>query len=343
MKKKCCILGIVWMVMMIMTGCTSNEETEKNTSKEEKLRIGFSADSFVIERWIRDRDIFVSKAQELGADVNVQNASGDIEEQIAQIEYFIQKKMQVIVVIPIDNKALEEVIKKAKDAGIKIICYDRLAESANADLYISFDNVKVGELMAEGLITNNPAGGKIFMVQGSVSDSNVALVKQGFLSRIETSNLEVVYRENCEEWYAEHAYTYVMEGLKKYPDVVGIMCGNDDLAGQAFRALSLNQLAGTVDLVGQDSDLAACQRIVEGTQSVTVYKPVDELASAAALYAVKLAKGEDLEIEDRIDDGTYKVPYYKIEPLVVNSANIDEVIINSGFHGREEVYLNVIE
>ena len=331
------------MVLFVVTGCKKDEDRQENTAETKRLRIGFSADSFVIERWTRDRDIFVSKAQELGADVNVQNASGDVDEQISQIEYFIQKKMDVIVVIPIDNKALTEVMKKAKDVGIKTICYDRLVEGADADLYISFDNVMVGELMAKGLINNNPEGGKIFMIEGHIADNNVALVRQGFLNQIEPSNLEVIYTANCEEWYAEHAYTYVMEGLKKEPDVVGIMCGNDDLASQAFRALSLNQLAGKVDLVGQDSDLSACQRIVEGTQSVTVYKPVYELASRAAQYAVKLVEGEELGIEERIHDGVYQIPYYKVEPSVVNIENLDEVIINSGFHGREEVYLNVNE
>ena len=343
MKKTWYTLGIVWMIILAMTGCVQRADKENDSLEEEKLQIGFSADSFVIERWIRDRDVFVSTAQELGAEVNVQNASGDVQEQISQIEYFIQKKMQVIVVVAIDSKALTEVMQKAKEAGIKTICYDRLIEGANADLYISFDNVRVGTLMAEGLIENNPQGGKVFMIQGSVSDNNVELVKQGFLEEIDNSNLEVVYSENCEEWYAEHAYTYAMEGLKEHPEVVGIMSGNDDLAGQVFRALSLNQLAGIVDLVGQDSDSSACQRIVEGTQTMTIYKSVDEIATAAAQYAVKLAKGEDIQVEETIYDGSYNIAYYGLEPVSVNAENIDEIIIGSGFHAREDVYLNINE
>ena len=341
MKKTWHAICVVLMALLVITGCQGTADKEESPSAETKLKIGFSADSFVIERWIRDRDVFVSTAQELGAEVNVQNASGDVQEQISQIEYFIQKKMQVIVVVPIDSKALTSVMKKAKDMGIKTICYDRLVEDANADLYISFDNAQVGRLMAQGLIDSNPNGGKIFMIQGPVSDHNVALVKQGFLEEIATSKLSVAYNANCEEWYAEHAYTYAMEGLEAHPDVVGIMSGNDDLAGQVFRALSLNQLAGKVNFVGQDSDLAACQRIVEGTQTVTVYKSVDELAREAAEYAVKLAKGEDIGISEMIDDGSYDIPYRKLEPVAVNSKNIDEIIIGSGFHAKEDVYLNI--
>lgn len=111
-----------------------------------------SFDSFVIERWQRDRDIFVSTAKELGAEVNVQNANGDLEQQKKQINYFIDKGMDVIVVICIDSKGLTEEVQRAKDAGIKIIAYDRLLQNTDIDLYISFDNERVGTMMGEALL-----------------------------------------------------------------------------------------------------------------------------------------------------------------------------------------------
>ena len=111
--------------------------------KKDKLQIGLSFDSFVIERWLRDRDMFVSTAQSLGAEVNVQVAGGEVEEQISQIEYFIQKKMDVIIIIPIDGDALYDVVKEAKSKGICVICYDRIIPNVNADLYITIDNEMV--------------------------------------------------------------------------------------------------------------------------------------------------------------------------------------------------------
>ena len=93
--------------------------------------------SFVIERWLRDRDMFVSTAQSLGAEVNVQVAGGEVEEQISQIEYFIQKKMDVIIIIPIDGDALYDVVKEAKSKGICVICYDRIIPNVNCDLWIT--------------------------------------------------------------------------------------------------------------------------------------------------------------------------------------------------------------
>lgn len=118
----------------------------------DKIQIGMSFDSFVIERWQRDRDIFVSTAKELGAEVNVQNANGDLEQQKKQINYFIDKGMDVIVVICIDSKGLTEEVQRAKDAGIKIIAYDRLLQNTDIDLYISFDNERVGTMMGEALL-----------------------------------------------------------------------------------------------------------------------------------------------------------------------------------------------
>ena len=102
--------------------------------------------------------------------------------------------------------------------------------------------------------------------------NNVAMVKEGFEDTLQGSNLQVVYEANCEGWTAELAVDYVEEALEEYPDVKGIMCGNDDIASQVIQVLAENQLAGQVIVVGQDGDLAACQRIVEGTQYMTAFK-----------------------------------------------------------------------
>lgn len=348
MKKKTFMI-LAALLLLLLTGCGGRtEEPGKQEAEEECLQIGLSFDSFVIERWIRDRDMFVSTAKSLGADVNVQIANGSVEEQISQIEYFIQKEMDVIVIIAIDGNALGDVVKKAMDEGIRIVCYDRLIENVNADLYISFDNERVGVLMAEALIEACPDGGNIFAIYGSPTDHNVEQVEKGFTETLEGSNLEIVYSGYCDNWLAELAFDHVNEGLKVTDDIVGIMCGNDDLASQAVKALSENRMAGKVTVVGQDAELVACQRIVEGTQEMTVYKPVEQEAKAAAELAVALGNGEDITADTwkepvtaTISDGTYQVPYYSIEPVAVTRENMDEMIISGGFHSEEDVYLNI--
>lgn len=357
MKKIARMVFLTAFAVLLLCGCGKGSGEEEQASEQEspKVQIGLSFDSFVIERWMRDRDVFVSTAHSLGAEVNVQNANGDVEEQISQIEYFIKKKMDAIVIIAIDGDALTDVVKKAKEAGIKVISYDRLIMNAGTDLYISFDNEKVGRLMGEALKSALPEGGDIFAIYGSQSDHNVQLVQQGLDQALEGSGIEIVYSAWCDNWLAELAFDAVNEGLAQYDggadgnqEIAGIMCGNDDLASQAIRALSEHRLAGKVTVVAQDAELSACQRIVEGTQEMTTYKPVDELAQKAASLSVALARGEDitdkgakLRVTDTIDDGSASIPYYSIDPVAVTAENMDKVIIDSGFHLREDVYLNV--
>lgn len=342
MKKK--ILLAVLLSVLVLSGCTGKEkvvEPEKKTG-EDGIEIGMSFDSFVIERWQRDRDVFVSTAKDLGASVNVQNANGDIEKQKEQIAYFVKKGVDVIVIICIDSDSLKESVEKAKDAGIRIIAYDRLVTNSNADLYITFDNEKVGTLMAEALAQNGAAGGNVLMLGGSPTDNNVPLVENGFKSICSNKNMQILDSIHCDGWRAELAADYIYSNEDMVVKSDAIMCGNDNLAGQVIRALSEKRLAGDILVVGQDADLEACQRIVEGTQLMTVYKPVEKLAKRAAECAIAMANGETVEGSDvaTINDGTYTIPYIGLEPVAVTKENMDEVIINSGFHLKEDVYLN---
>ena len=348
------VLGMLVLCvgMVFLAGCGSvqekdsaeTEETASAGKEEHKIQIGLTVDSFVIERWIRDRDVFVATARELGADVNVQDAGADAEEQISQIEYFISKQVDVIVVIARDCGVLSDVVQKAQNAGIPVISYDRMINNANTDFYISFDNRKVGEIMAQALIDAIPQGGDIFMIQGSSSDNNVKMLKAGFDDTLEDTNLNVVYEANCDGWTAELAVGYVEEALEKYPHVKGIMCGNDDIASQVVQVLAENQLAGNVVVIGQDGDLAACQRIVEGTQYMTAFKSIEDLAREAAKYAVEIGSGREASelegVTEKVNDGTYDIPSKVLDPIAVTRENIDEVIIDGGFHRRDEVYLN---
>lgn len=348
MKKCSGILAVLIVICVLFCGCGGGQEETENKSgsteseNADAVKIGLSFDSFVIERWLRDRDAFVPTAREMGAEVNVQNANGSVKEQISQIEYLIEKDVDVLVVVAVDCNALTEVVAKAHKAGIPVISYDRLIRDADTDLYVSFDNRAVGSLMAENLKAAIPSGGEIFMIQGPEEDNNVRLVREGFEEGLKGGNLEVVYKANCEGWLAEQAAEYLDEALEEYPDVKGIMCGNDDIASQVVRVLSENRMAGKVQVVGQDGDLAACQRIVEGTQTMTAFKSVEILAKAAAEYAVKMAKGEELDrVNSSISDGSKEIPFCMLQPIAVTKKNMDEIIIEGGFHSEEDVYLNV--
>ena len=197
-KKNCgkLLLGILAFCtgMILLTGCGSsseqkqnkNEETAEENKEENKVQIGLTVDSFVIERWIRDRDVFVATARELGAEVNVQDAGADVKEQISQIEYFINKQVDVIVVIARDCGALSDAIQKAQSAGIPVISYDRLLMNSDAvSYYISFDNYTVGTLQGQYVIDTldlDNAGDKTYNIEftaGDPADNNAGYFFNG--------------------------------------------------------------------------------------------------------------------------------------------------------------------
>lgn len=337
------------VLLLVFGGCASPEmpAVEETSSSEESIKIGMSFDSFVIERWQKDRDVFVAEAKARGAEVNVQNANGDLEEQISQIQYLIEKRVDVIVVVAIDCDGLSDVVKQAKAAGIKVIAYDRLIRNADVDLYISFDNEEVGRLMGEGLASCELPNRKVLMLAGPTEDSNVAMIETGFRTAMDENEIEIVDIMHADGWKAELASAYINENAELLDEVDGIMCGNDLIATNVIRTLSEHRLAGKIKIVGQDADLEACQRIVEGTQVMTVYKPVEKLARKAAQYACLMAEGKPFLPEEEggedlfISDGTYEVPYVVLEPISVNAENMQTTIIDSGFHFEEDVYLNV--
>ncbi len=340
--KKIKAVAAVLISAFILSGCSAAtpSNTPEPDRKSDRIQIGLSIDSLLIERWSRERDLFVSKAQELGAEVNVQNANGVVEEQIKQIRYFIDKNMDVIVVIAIDDTAIKDTIADAKKAGIKVIAYDRPIRDANVDLYLSVDNEKVGELMAAYIKKSIGNEGTIIQVKGSPTDYNVQMVQEGFERILSTTKIKVDHAEFSDGWVAENGFKVTDAYLKtgKTPDA--IMCGNDNLAAHAIRALIEYRLGGKVCVVGQDADLEACQRIVEGTQYMTVYKPVEKLAVKAAERAVDMANDVPLGLKYTFYDGTYDVPYEKLEPVAVTKENMDEVITGK-YHQKNEIYLNV--
>lgn len=335
--KKQRLLLILGMFLLLLGGCRIQEKDDSHQKKS--VQIGVIFDTFVVERWQRDRDVFVATAQSLGAEVDIQNANGSVEKQEESIRYYIKKKMDCIVIVPIESEALLDEIRMAQKEGIKVISYDRLVQGGKTDLYVSFDSEEVGRLMGKAFGDTLKPGDGVVMVCGSKTDGNVAMMETGFRKAASEYGLEILDVTYAADWEAEEARKYVDGHVELMRKARGVMCGNDNLAGSVLQALAENQLEIPV-VVGQDADLDACQRIVEESQYMTVYKPVEKLAKKAAEATVKLAKGRNIAEENQISDGKYQVPYIRLRPLAVTKKNINATIIDSGFHIKEEIYLN---
>jgi D-xylose transport system substrate-binding protein len=312
--------------------------------EDDKIVIGFAMDTLVHERWLRDRDIFVAKANELGAEVILQIAYSDSREQEKQVQYLLDQGIDILVLVPHDAVSAAAMVRKARDRGIPVISYDRLVLNADVDLYISFDNIKVGELMGQAAVSQTPAGNYI-LLNGSESDNNSAMFRQGYMSEmsegIQDGSIQIVKETWVKDWLYENALAYMQEAMDSDLQVDAIIAGNDTLASAAIHVLTEKRLAGQVTVVGHDADLDGCQRVVEGTQYATIYKPIDIEATKGAEFAVALAKGKTIQVNTTINDGRYVVPFYEIDPILVTKDTMMDTIIKDQFHRMEDVYMNI--
>ena len=306
MKKFVMLLLVLLLVPLV--GCQA-EKTFKND--DGKVKIGFISESMTVERWLRDRDIFVAKAEDLGAEVIVQNAYEDSTRQKEIGMEMVDKGVDVLVVVAYDKDTLVDLVKYAHSNNVKVIAYDRLITKANADLYISFDNYEVGHLMAAAATAAVPQGNYLIL-NGPATDNNCFMINDGYKDvlkpLVDRGSVMVAGETWVEGWRDELAYQFVSQTIEDGVHIDAILAGDDRLAEGAVDALSESRLAGSVYVTGQDAELAACQRIVEGTQNMTVYKPISQLAEGAAEVAVKMALGEDIGSRKTINDGEFDIP-----------------------------------
>jgi len=342
------LLIVIVGIIFVLFNLNKNDKSNK-TDPNEDILIGFSITTLKEERWQKDKEEFLAKAEELGVTVDLQVAQNDSQKQAMQIEEMIINGVDVIVVVPYQADALVGVIEKAHQAGIKVISYDRLIKNSNTDLYISFDNEKVGEYQAEYVIKELKekieAGlkPKIAYVGGAERDNNAFLLKDGSMKilkpLIDENKIEIVYDKFTTDWNLDFVFTNLKEYLSKSGGKIdGVIAANDGTALGAIMALREYGLDGKIPVSGQDAELAAIQRIISGTQTITVYKPIKSLAHSAVEMAVNIAKGIEIESNGLINDGKYDVPAYLIEPTVITKDNIEDTIIKDGYHKREDVY-----
>ena len=306
------------------------------------IKIGLILDDLRVERWQKDRDIFVETAKSLGAKVYVQSANGNEQVQISQIENMITRGVDVLVIIPTNGEVLTNVIADAKQDKIKVLAYDRLIKNADIDLYVSFDNVKVGEMQSKALVSLQPKG-NYFMIGGSPVDNNAHLFRKGQMNilqpYIDKGDIKIVGDQWADSWLPENALKIMENGLTANKNKIdAVVASNDGTAGGAIQALEAQGLAGKVVISGQDADLAAVRRIVKGTQTMTVYKPIKALATESAKLAIQLAEGKVVKGNSILNNGKKDVPAFLLEPIAVDKANLESTVIADGFHPKEDVF-----
>src|SRR5688572_22767739 len=288
--------------------------------------------------------MFVQRATEIGARVLDLSANGDDTVQVSDVEKLITNGVDVLVIVPHDGRAMAKAVRMAHDAGIPVIAYDRIIRDSDLDLYVSFDNVRVGELQARFLAEKLPQGrGRIVRIYGAKTDNNAALFKAGQDSVIEplmqSGSIEVLHEDWAEDWKPENAKRIVNAAITaKGSRIDAVLASNDGTAGGAVQALSEEGLAGKVLVTGQDADLVALQRIASGTQAMTIYKPLHTLAQGAAELAVKMATGKPVVARHTVNNGAIDVPSVLFDVVTVTAENIDATVVKDGLYRHEEIF-----
>lgn len=302
-------------------------------------------DTLKEERWQRDKELVERRAKEVGAQLSVLVANGNDSEQIKQAENLLSQKVDVLIVAPHNGEIAATIVEMAHREGVPVLSYDRLIRNADVDLYLSHQVVKMGEMQADYILKHAPKGNYI-LVQGSATDNNARLLHEGQMNilkpAVDRGDIKIVVDQPAREWLASEALNIVENALTQVNnDVVAVVASNDGTARGAIQALDGQKLAGKVLVSGQDADLASLQLIVEGKQTMTVYKPIQPLAYGAVDAALKLARGEPVETNDTVDNGKKKVPSMLYEPQAVDKNNLVATVVKDGYQSLEKICAKV--
>jgi D-xylose transport system substrate-binding protein len=291
----------------------------------------------------QDRPSFTAKLKELcsGCDLIYSNADQDAAKQQSQAEAALTNGAKVIVLDPVDSASAASIVTRASQQRVPVISYDRLILNSKPAYYISFDNVKVGQLQGQSLVdklkADGKTDGKIVMINGAPTDNNAKLFKQGAHSVIDKSGLKVAKEYDTPDWSQDKAQSEMEQAITALGKngFVGVYSANDGNAAGIVAAMKSNGVDPTkIPITGQDAQLDGVQRILAGQQYMTVYKAIKPEAEAAAQLAVNLLQGTQPAagvVNGKTNNGTLDVPSVLLKPVAVTKDNVKDTIIADGF------------
>jgi D-xylose transport system substrate-binding protein len=288
-----------------------------------------------------DHPLFEKRLKQLcsGCQVLYQNANADPSKQQQQANSIITQGAKVMVIDPVDAAALSSTVQQAKSRGIKVVSYDRPFPKIQTDFYISFDNEKIGKLISDSLVehlkqTGAADKGGILIVNGSPTDAAAGLIKKGIHEGVDPSGIKVLAEYDTPDWEPAKAQSWVSGQISRFHNqIVGVVAANDGTGGGAISAFKSAGVNPVPPVTGNDSETAAAQRIVAGTQYNTINKPIRIVASAAADAAYKLLQGQTPKPTTNV----FNTPAALFTPFVVTKDNIKKQLIDSGLQKASAV------
>ena len=297
----------------------------------------------------QDRPKFEAKVKELCSDCKIiySNANQDAAQQQSQADAALTQGADVMVLDAVDAASAASIVTKAKAQDVPVISYDRLVTDADVDYYVSFDNEKVGQLQATSLSDKLKADGNdkgpIVKINGAPTDNNAKLFKKGSNDTFAERGVTIAKQYDTPDWSPDKAQQEMQQAITAIGNdgFKGVYAANDGTGGGAIAAMKAAGIdSSKVPVTGQDAELAAIQRIVEGTQFMTVYKAYKPEAEKTAEIAVALAKGEDVPdglVNQEVDNGQKKVPSVILDPIAVTKDNVADTVIKDGLYTVDQI------
>ncbi|MGC1619448.1 MAG: substrate-binding domain-containing protein [Candidatus Acidiferrum sp.] len=314
---------------------------QSNSAQSAPLKIGYLMDSLKVERWQTDLDIFQKRAKELGAEVLVETAEGDDDLQFQQSQKLMNAGVKALVLVAHDTTKAARIVNAANARHIPVLCYERLVLNGGVDFFVGTNPEMIGELQASWLARLAPKGNYV-LIGGSPADNNARVLRQGQMRvlqpYIDRGDIRVVSDSWAKDWDPAEAYAIMSKAIASTNGAItAVVASNDGTAGGAIQALQEHKLAGKVLVSGQDADLAAVIRILDGTQTMTVYKPLRLQAREAAEAAVSLAAGAPVKDAVPYANGATTVRADLLTPVVVTKDNVMQTVIKDGFQNLDTI------
>jgi D-xylose transport system substrate-binding protein len=326
----------IQFILLVILLCVVN-----STNAQNRKKIGFLMDDFNSSRWKHDSLIFAKKIRASGNEVMIRICDSDTALQHKQANELINAGASVLVIVPANSTAAGAIVHTANLKNIPVIAYDRLILDCNLDYYISFDGEKVGELQAEYILKKMNYTGSVMMINGPEYDVNSLLFKKGQMNvlqpYLDKGTVKIIYDRYLSEWTSMEAYMEGNDFLTTYNGRIdGIIAANDELAQGIIEALTVFRAGEKIPITGQDATVSAYYNIMDGLQGMTVYKPIDSLATQAAELACKLADKKEINKKESTAFNGYKnVPFIRLQPIAVTKENIQSLLIKSNYLSDE--------
>ncbi|KNY29965.1 substrate-binding domain-containing protein [Pseudobacteroides cellulosolvens] len=341
---------IILSVAIIAGGCGSRSDDSlldkaksNNPEKPDKrYKIGISLPSLQEDRWITDFKVIKEECEKLGIELIYENAEMDAVKQATQCSSMIMKGIQLLILIPYDTEKAAVIVREAHSKNVKVLSYDRLIMNEDIDLYISFDNEKVGELIGKSIIEAVPKGNYVFFT-GAPNDRNSYYISKGvekyLKPLVDKRDIKVVTKEAIVDWNPDNAFNLMNKAIKDNKgNIQAVIAPNDGTAGGCIRALADNNLAGKIPVTGQDAEVLAARRIIDGTQLMTVFKDTRMLGRKAIEVSLKMINNEKIDTTTKINNDKKDIPAILLAPISVNKDNLDELLVKSGYLNKDAVY-----